>query len=70
MKKQIQIRIFPDGRIESVTRNIKGKTCLKYIGQLEKILEARAVDSDFTSEYYEQEEITSNNQTLNLNLAQ
>ena len=55
MAKQIQIRIFPDGHIEAVTHNIKGKQCLKYLLPLEQLLDAQMVDSDFTSEYYESE---------------
>ncbi|MGN0193782.1 MAG: DUF2997 domain-containing protein [Pseudoramibacter sp.] len=53
MKKQIQVRIFPDGRIEAETKNIKGNTCLKYIKPLEEMLQAKTVDSHFTDEYYE-----------------
>lgn len=53
MGKQIKIRIYPDGKIESQTVNIKGKSCLKYIQPLESLLEAKIVDSEFTSEYYE-----------------
>ena len=53
MGKQIKIRIYPDGKIESQTVNIKGKSCLKYIQPLESLLEAKIVDSEFTNEYYE-----------------
>ena len=31
MSKQITIRIYPDGKIETKTQGIKGKTCLKYL---------------------------------------
>jgi hypothetical protein len=55
MKKQIEIRIYRNGRIETVTHNIKGKACLDYIEPLETLLEAKVVDSKFTNEYYEQE---------------
>jgi len=67
MAKQIQIRIFPDGHIETVTKNIKGKQCLKYLQPLEQLLDAQVTDSEFTSEYYESEveEITS--ETVNVN---
>ena len=68
MKKQIEIKIHPDGRIETVTRNIKGKTCLKYVQPLETLLEAKVVDSEFTSEYYEQEVYEDNSLNLNINL--
>lgn len=53
MGKQIKIRIYPDGKIESQTVNIKGKSCLKYIQPLESLLEAKIVDSEFTNEYFE-----------------
>lgn len=53
MGKQIKIRIYPDGKIESQTVNIKGKSCLKYIQSLESLLDAKVIDSEFTSEYYE-----------------
>lgn len=68
MKKQIEIKIHPDGRIETVTRNMKGKTCLKYVSPLETLLEAKVVDSEFTSEYYEQEVHEDNSQNLDINL--
>lgn len=53
MGKQIKIRIYPDGKIESQTVNIKGKSCLKYIQSLESLLDAKVIDSKFTIEYYE-----------------
>ena len=53
MAKQIKIRIFPDGSVQAITENIKGKQCLQYIQPLEKALEARVVYSEFTKDYYE-----------------
>lgn len=53
--KQIKIRIFPDGRIESETVNIKGKKCLEYIKPIQEMTGAQAIDSEFTDEYYESE---------------
>lgn len=53
MAKQIKIRVFPDGSVQAITENIKGKQCLQYIQPLEKALEARVVDSEFTKDYYE-----------------
>lgn len=67
MKKQIDIRIYRNGRIETVTHNIKGKACLDYIEPLENLLEAKVVDSEFTSEYYEQEICENRNVKLNIN---
>lgn len=66
MGKQIRIRIYPDGRIESQTVNIKGKTCLKYIKPLESLLDAKVVDSEFTSEYYETTNILEEIEILKL----
>ena len=55
MAKQIQIRIFADGKVKTTTSNMKGKVCLKYISLLEELLEAKTLDSEFTKEYYENE---------------
>ena len=67
MAKQIQIRIFPDGHIEAVTKNIKGKQCLKYLQPLEQMLDAQVTDSEFTSEYYEAEVEETTSETVNIN---
>ena len=55
MKKQLQIRIYPDGKIDAETLGIKGETCIDYMSVLEEILQARIVDSSYTEEYYQQE---------------
>ena len=55
--KQIKIKISKDGEIEAETFGMKGKTCLKYIAELERIANAVTNDSEFTKEYYEQENI-------------
>lgn len=67
MGKQIKIRIYPDGKIESQTVNIKGKSCLKYIQPLESLLEAKIVDSEFTSEYYEVNNMIEETEVLKVN---
>ncbi len=56
MAKRIQVQIFPDGRVQAETQGIKGKKCTEYIRVLEEILEAEAVDSEYTAEYYASEE--------------
>lgn len=53
--KQIQIRIYPDGQIKAETHGIKGKQCMKYIKEVEKLTDAVTIDSDFTPEYLEQQ---------------
>lgn len=65
MSKQLQIKLLPDGHIEAVTHGIKGKKCTDYIKILEQLLDARTIDSEYTDEYYIQEEniINENQQT-------
>lgn len=60
--KQIKIKIMPNGEIEAETFGMKGKTCLKYIAELERMAKAVATDSDFTREYYEIKEQEAINQ--------
>jgi len=55
MTKQIKIRVYPDGRIESETIGIKGKSCLNYIKEIEQLTNAKTVQSEFTEEYHQQE---------------
>lgn len=61
MSKRIKIRIYPDGRIESETVGIKGKSCLGYIKDIENLTGAKTVKSEFTHEYYENETIQNKN---------
>ncbi|MCM1264967.1 MAG: DUF2997 domain-containing protein [Candidatus Gastranaerophilales bacterium] len=56
MAKQIKIRVYPDGRIESETVGIKGKSCLGYIKDVENLTGAKTVKSQFTHEYNETEQ--------------
>lgn len=56
MTKQIKIRIFPDGHIESETVGIKGKSCLNYVKEVENLTGAKTVKSEFTKEYNETEQ--------------
>lgn len=53
MAKQIKIRVYPDGRIESETVGIKGKSCLGYIKEIEQLTDAQVIHSEFTEEYYQ-----------------
>jgi hypothetical protein len=50
--KRITLRIRPDGTVEAETHGMKGRECLPYITRLEDLLEAEAVDSDYTEDYY------------------
>lgn len=51
--KKIKLRIYTDGKIDAETQGIKGKACLDYIAILEQLTGATTVDSDFTAEYKE-----------------
>ena len=55
MKKQLKIKLLPNGEIQMETKGIKGKKCLKYVDFLEKLADAKVHKQEFTSEYYEQE---------------
>jgi hypothetical protein len=55
--KKIQIRIFPDGTIQAEVQGVKGKRCTEYMEVLEDILEAKTVDSDYTPEFYESDDV-------------
>lgn len=56
--KQIKIKISPNGQIEAETFGIKGKKCLKYLEEIERMANAVCNDSEFTNEYYETESET------------
>lgn len=57
MEKKIQIRIMPDGTVESKTINIKGKACTKYAKIISDLTDSRIIDQQLTEEYYEEEVI-------------
>jgi hypothetical protein len=50
--RQIQLRIFPDGKVEAEVLGFRGKKCADYIAILEALLDAEAVDSDYRPEYW------------------
>ena len=56
MEKKIQIRIMPDGTVESKTINIKGKACTKYAKVISDLTDSRIIGQHYTEEYYEEEE--------------
>ena len=53
MKKQLQIRIHPDGKIDATTLGIKGEKCTDYLSVFEQLLKARTIESTYTDEYYQ-----------------
>ena len=52
MTKKITLRIGPDGQVKADVSGFSGKACVDYISVLEKMLDAEAVDSQRTPEYY------------------
>ncbi|MCM3443108.1 DUF2997 domain-containing protein [Metabacillus halosaccharovorans] len=57
MEEKIVVRIFPDGRIQAETKGIKGEKCTNYMKVLEEILSARTLESTYTEEFYETEQV-------------
>jgi len=55
MSKQIKLRIFPDGHVQAEVLGFRGKKCTDYISVLEQLLDAEAIDSERTPEYYLEE---------------
>lgn len=52
MGKQIRLKIFPDGQVQAEVLGFRGKKCTDYISILEQLLDAEAIDSERTPEYY------------------
>lgn len=59
--KQIKLRIYTDGKIDAETNGVKGKACLDYISILERLTGAVTVDSAFTQDYYERDNLLTDN---------
>ena len=53
----MQIRIFPDGKVQGTIRGIKGKRCTDYISLIEEMTNCRILTSDYTPEFYEAAEV-------------
>ena len=53
----MQIRIYPDGKVQGDIDGIKGKQCTDYIGIIEELTEGRTWQSNFTEEFYETESV-------------
>lgn len=60
-KKQLKIKLLPNGEIQMQTVGVKGKKCLDYVEMLKLLADARIEKQEFTSEYYEEDEIAYNN---------
>ncbi|ANV74510.1 MULTISPECIES: DUF2997 domain-containing protein [Bacillus] len=57
MEKRVKIRILPDGTVQAETKGIKGEKCTDYILILEELLQAEAIEAQYTEEFYETEQI-------------
>lgn len=53
-KKQMKIKLLPNGEIQMETVGVKGKKCLDYVEMLKFLADARVEKQELTKEYYEQ----------------
>ena len=67
-KKQLKIKLLPNGAIEMETKGIKGKKCLDYVELFKILADVKIENQTLTSEYYEQEDHVVQNKTQNINL--
>ena len=56
-KKQLKITLLPNGEIQMKTIGVKGKKCLDYIDFLKLLADVKIEKQEYTSEYYEEEEV-------------
>lgn len=54
-KKQLKIKLLPNGEVQMETVGIKGKKCLDYVKLLQVLADVKIVNSEYTDEYYELE---------------
>ena len=54
-KKQLKIKLLPNGEIQMETVGIKGKKCLNYVEFLKLLADVKINKQEFTNEYYEQD---------------
>lgn len=59
-KKQLKIKLLPNGEIQMQTVGVKGKKCLGYVEMLKLLADVRIEKQELTSEYYEQETVEYN----------
>lgn len=65
-KKQLKIKLLPNGEIQMQTVGVKGKKCLDYVEMLKILADARIEKQELTNEYYEEEEVTYNNEVQDI----
>lgn len=59
-KKQLKIKLLPNGEIQMQTVGVKGKKCLGYVEMLKLLADVRIEKQELTNEYYEQEIVEYN----------
>lgn len=59
-KRQLKIKLLPNGEIQMQTVGVKGKKCLGYVEMLKLLADVRIEKQELTSEYYEQETVEYN----------
>ena len=60
-KKQLKIKLLPNGKIEMKTVGIKGKKCLGYVELFKLLADIKIEKQELTSEYYEDEQTVQEN---------
>ena len=58
-KKQLKIKLLPNGEIQMQTVGVKGKKCTDYVELLKLLADVRIESQEYTSEYYEDEETST-----------
>ncbi len=64
-KKQLKIKLLPNGEIKMETVGIKGKKCLDYVKFMELLADAKVEKQEFTKEYYEQDDTQTYQNEIN-----
>lgn len=65
-KKQLKIKLLPNGEIKMETIGIKGKKCLDYVQMLKLLADVKITKQEFTDEYYETEQTVVNQNEQNI----
>jgi len=53
-KKQLKIKILPNGEVQMQTQGIKGKKCLDYIEMMKMLGDFKIEKQELKDEYYEE----------------
>ena len=67
-KKQLKIKLLPNGEIQMQTIGVKGKKCLDYVEMMKLLADAKVEKQELTSEYYEQDDVEINQNIQNQNI--